>query len=186
MALPRGPPGRRPGPYSTPNTRTDPASGSSRRLIVRRSVDLPDPDGPKITKCSPWCTVRSTPWSTSFLPNDLRIPSRQTTCSRRTSDCSAIGDAVGKGSFIVGSGVRIVAECPDSGRVESRCQATPRGRGRHAATVRARASRRGSEGGRSRARASSRAFPGRDAPLRDGAQRRSSTLTHRGGRRQSP
>ena len=37
----------RPGPYSTPSTRTEPALGSSSRLIVRSSVDLPEPDGPE-------------------------------------------------------------------------------------------------------------------------------------------
>ena len=38
---------RAPGPYSTPSTRTEPALGSSSRLIVRSSVDLPEPDGPE-------------------------------------------------------------------------------------------------------------------------------------------
>ena len=52
-AAPRARPATRPGPYSTPKTRTDPALGSSSRLIVRSSVDLPDPDGPKMTTCSP-------------------------------------------------------------------------------------------------------------------------------------
>jgi hypothetical protein len=43
-------------------------------LIVRSSVDLPEPDGPKMTTCSPAATVRSTPHSTSLSPKDFRMP----------------------------------------------------------------------------------------------------------------
>jgi hypothetical protein len=48
-------------------------------LIVRRTVDLPDPEGPKMTTCSPAWTVRSMPWSTSTFPNDFLIPRSSTT-----------------------------------------------------------------------------------------------------------
>ena len=38
---------------------------------MRSSVDLPEPDGPKTTTCSPGDTTRSTPHSTSFGPEAL-------------------------------------------------------------------------------------------------------------------
>ena len=41
---------------------------------MRSSVDLPEPDGPKMTTCSPACTVRSTPCSTSTVPKDFLMP----------------------------------------------------------------------------------------------------------------
>src|SRR5581483_2330345 len=117
------------GPYSTPSTWTEPSLGSSSRLIVRSSVDLPEPDGPKMTTCSPWWTVRSTPWRTSFVPNDFLIPWRRTTSSPRTAPaCSGVGETDGAGFVNVGAVVRIVAGCPDSGRVARRCQAASRPR----------------------------------------------------------
>ena len=44
---------------SSPSIVMDPLVIVSRRLIVRQSVDLPDPEGPMITTTSPLCTVRS-------------------------------------------------------------------------------------------------------------------------------
>ena len=41
---------------------------SSRPAIMRRSVDLPHPDGPTNTTNSPDFTVRSMPWMTSLVP----------------------------------------------------------------------------------------------------------------------
>jgi hypothetical protein len=38
----------------TPVTTISPLSWRSRRLIVRRKVDLAEPDGPKTTTVSPW------------------------------------------------------------------------------------------------------------------------------------
>ena len=64
---------RTPGPYSCPSTRTDPDCGSSSMLMVRSRVDLPEPDGPKITTCSPVWTLRSMPRSTSLRPKALLI-----------------------------------------------------------------------------------------------------------------
>ena len=48
---------------------------------MRSSVDLPEPDGPKMTTCSPAWTVRSTPWSTSLSPYDFLIPRNSTTAA---------------------------------------------------------------------------------------------------------
>ena len=97
-----------PGPYSTPSTRTDPSLGSSSRLIVRSSVDFPEPDGPKMTTCSPACTERSTPWSTSLSPYDFLIPRSSTTAAPCRADqmrdrwmCrQARGSTVGLGVFV--------------------------------------------------------------------------------------
>src|SRR5438105_3430674 len=62
---------------SVPSTTTEPRVGSSSRLQQRRSVDLPEPDGPMMNTSSLGATARSMPFSTSRTPKDL--------CSPRTS-----------------------------------------------------------------------------------------------------
>ena len=51
-----------------------PPVGSSSRLMQRSIVDLPEPDGPRMTTTSPFWTSRSTPLSTSSEPKDLCSP----------------------------------------------------------------------------------------------------------------
>src|SRR5947208_7990746 len=67
---------------SVPSTATEPRVGSSSRLQQRRSVDLPEPDGPMMNTSSPWATARSMPFSTSRVPKDL--------CSALTSSIEAM------------------------------------------------------------------------------------------------
>ncbi len=63
----------------TPRTRTSPAVGSMSRLIIFRSVVLPDPLVPRIASTSPGSTSRLTPRSASWPSGyDLRT-SRQAT-----------------------------------------------------------------------------------------------------------
>ena len=71
----------RPGAYERPSSVTVPAVGFSRRLMVRSSVDLPEPDGPKTTTCCPDRTLRSMPFRTSWAPKDLWMP-RSSTIAR--------------------------------------------------------------------------------------------------------
>ena len=54
-----------------PSMAIDPDSKVSRRLMVRQSVDLPDPDGPRTTTTSPLSTVRSMSLSTCSSPKCL-------------------------------------------------------------------------------------------------------------------
>lgn len=70
-----------PGPYSTPLNFTDPEVGTSSRFIERNTVDLPDPEGPKRTTCSPLLTVRSIPCSTSLVPKVFRTQCNSTMVS---------------------------------------------------------------------------------------------------------
>src|SRR5690606_36628978 len=49
-----------------------PSSGTSRNVMHRRGVDLPEPLGPMMTTTSPWATRRLMPRSTSWGPNRLR------------------------------------------------------------------------------------------------------------------
>src|SRR6266446_10089516 len=51
---------------------------SSSPAIIRRSVDLPQPEGPTSTQNSPSSTATSTPCSTSVEPKLLRTPERVT------------------------------------------------------------------------------------------------------------
>ena len=53
---------------SMPSIKTDPAVGISSRFSERRSVDLPEPDGPMMTTTSPRRTLRSMPSSALILP----------------------------------------------------------------------------------------------------------------------
>ena len=46
---------------SRPFTRIHPASGSTRRLTMRKVVDLPQPEGPISAQVVPSGTARSTP-----------------------------------------------------------------------------------------------------------------------------
>src|SRR6266849_15061 len=59
------------GKYCLPSKVMVPESGSSSRFIIRSSVLLPPPLGPKITTCSPLRTVTVMPLITSTWPNDL-------------------------------------------------------------------------------------------------------------------
>ncbi|OEI69795.1 putative ABC transporter substrate-binding protein [Curtobacterium sp. ER1/6] len=61
-------------PIGSPPTVTTPRSRGSRWLIVRRSVDLPDPDGPRTTVTLPAGRARSTPSMTTWSPNALTAP----------------------------------------------------------------------------------------------------------------
>src|SRR5918998_1757992 len=61
-----------------PSTSTLPEVGSSRRLMHRSSVLLPEPERPKMTTTSPGVTSRLTPLRTSFSPNTLRTSRRLT------------------------------------------------------------------------------------------------------------
>src|SRR3954465_7824464 len=54
-----------------PSPPPEPLEGSSSRLQQRRSVDLPEPDGPMMNTSSPCATARSMPFSTSRVPKDL-------------------------------------------------------------------------------------------------------------------
>ena len=58
-------------PGDWPSSQTTPALGASRWFMQRRSVDLPDPEGPMTHTTSPRNTSRSTPWSTSSGPKFL-------------------------------------------------------------------------------------------------------------------
>ena len=51
-----------------------PSSAGSRKLMVRRNVVLPEPEGPRMTTTSPFLTLMSTPLSTWFEPNDFWMP----------------------------------------------------------------------------------------------------------------
>ena len=66
---------------SSPSKKILPAVGFSSRFTQRRSVDLPEPLGPRIATTSPRWTSRSTPFKTSREPNDLTSPSSRTTGS---------------------------------------------------------------------------------------------------------
>ncbi len=52
-------------------TRIEPLSIGMRPLMQRRTVDLPEPDGPMMHTTSPFGTSNDTPFSTSTAPNDL-------------------------------------------------------------------------------------------------------------------
>ena len=56
---------------STPSTMMSPRWCSSSRLIVRMNVDLPEPEGPRMTTFSSRRTVVETPLSTWNAPNHL-------------------------------------------------------------------------------------------------------------------
>src|SRR5438093_6490304 len=55
---------------------------SSSPAIIRRSVDLPQPEGPTNTQNSPSSTPMSTPCTTSVEPKLLRTPERVTDAMR--------------------------------------------------------------------------------------------------------
>ncbi len=59
---------------STSSRNILPPVGCSSLLMHRSIVDLPDPDGPRMTTTSPVATSRSTPLRTSSVPKDLRSP----------------------------------------------------------------------------------------------------------------
>ena len=58
----------------SPSMAISPFSIDSRRLIVRQSVDLPEPDGPMTTTTSPRAISRSMSCSTCSSPNHLLTP----------------------------------------------------------------------------------------------------------------
>src|SRR5712691_4577744 len=55
---------------------------SSSPAIIRKSVDLPQPEGPTSTQNSPSSTPTSTPCTTSVEPKLLRTPERVTDAIR--------------------------------------------------------------------------------------------------------
>jgi len=55
---------------------------SSSPAIIRKSVDLPQPEGPTSTQNSPSSTPTSTPCTTSVEPKLLRTPERVTDAMR--------------------------------------------------------------------------------------------------------
>ena len=57
---------------SSPSIRILPSLTVSSPAIIRKSVDLPEPEAPTNTTNSPLSMVRSTPLMTSTVPNDLR------------------------------------------------------------------------------------------------------------------
>src|SRR5258705_12149981 len=59
----------------SPSSKTRPAAGSSRPAVMRKVVVLPQPEGPRMTKNTPWSTVKSTPLTAANVPNDLATPS---------------------------------------------------------------------------------------------------------------
>ena len=59
---------------SKPSTRTRPASGRDSVAMIRTSVVLPAPFGPRSAVSEPWVTVRSTPFSATTSPKALRTP----------------------------------------------------------------------------------------------------------------
>nr|BFF24395.1 hypothetical protein GCM10025732_23600 [Glycomyces mayteni] len=61
-----------------PFTVIEPASTVSRRLMVRHSVDLPEPEGPMRTTTSPSSTVRSMSLSAWRFPKCLFTPAMVT------------------------------------------------------------------------------------------------------------
>jgi hypothetical protein len=56
---------------SLSSNHTFPSVGSSSMLMVRKSVDFPDPEGPMTTTTSLGSTSRSTPRRTCRVPNHL-------------------------------------------------------------------------------------------------------------------
>ena len=66
---------------SMPSTNTLPSEGVSSMLTQRRSVLLPDPDGPMMQTTSPLVTDRSIPRSTWLDPNRLCSDSMRTSWS---------------------------------------------------------------------------------------------------------
>src|SRR5215472_4296271 len=87
---------RRPMPncISRSPTRIWPRSGSSSRLMQRRSVDLPEPDGPMIATTPPRTTSSETPFKTSTRPKDfhrsaISIIGRVAESNRVAGRCSA-------------------------------------------------------------------------------------------------
>ena len=74
---------------ATPSMVIEPEAMGSSRLMVRHSVDLPDPDGPMTTSTSPLSTVRSMSLST------WRSPKYLLTLSMTTRGVASAGDAAG-------------------------------------------------------------------------------------------
>ncbi|MCY1543075.1 hypothetical protein D9M68_788700 [compost metagenome] len=62
---------------SVPSTMMRPCWCSSRRLMQRMVVDLPEPDGPQRTMRSPCCTSRLMSFSTWNWPYHLFTPCRR-------------------------------------------------------------------------------------------------------------
>ena len=56
---------------SCPSTGIEPLSIGTSALTQRRSVDLPEPDGPMMQITSPFITSSEMPFSTSTAPNVL-------------------------------------------------------------------------------------------------------------------
>ena len=59
---------------STPSMAICPALGASKPPMMRKSVDLPEPDGPNRQTSSPSSMTRSMASSAMTLPNALAMP----------------------------------------------------------------------------------------------------------------
>src|SRR5258706_7563756 len=93
-------PGRPPAwrmPTRSSPIHTAPASGGASQFRQRSSVDLPDPDGPSTQTTSPRVTVRLTPSSTRFAPNDLTTLSAFIATGRVVSIVVSIIDSFSSG-----------------------------------------------------------------------------------------
>ena len=82
-----------------------PAVGSASLAIMRRSVDLPHPDGPRIAMNSPAAISRSMPAITTSLSKALRTPcSCRATPPEGCSGAPLFDDRLGDGLVLVGIG----------------------------------------------------------------------------------
>src|SRR5689334_19262400 len=80
-----------------------PPSTFSKWLIVRRSVDFPEPEGPTITATPPGGTVRDTPLRTSVPPKDLRTLVISTWPRvAAAAGAAVVGLSAGKAAVLIG------------------------------------------------------------------------------------
>ena len=70
---------------SMPSTSILPCWCSSSRLIMRMNVDLPEPEGPKMTTTSPLLTDIETSFMAQKFPNHLKTFSQTMMSSRSSS-----------------------------------------------------------------------------------------------------
>src|SRR5437867_127254 len=74
---------------STPSILTVPASGSSRPATIRSTVDLPDPDGPRIDVTCPSGAVNDTSATAGSVPSRNRLVTPSRTSFIRGTGCSS-------------------------------------------------------------------------------------------------
>ena len=85
--------------------RISPALASSSPAIMRRMVDLPQPDGPTSTTNSSCATSRSMPRTASTAPNRLRSPF-SASCAMRDAQAPAMRRATSRASIASASRLR--------------------------------------------------------------------------------